>query len=79
MRDIKRIRKFCNRLAAVWEKVPDWRFGQLMSNMLGDYVAQTHKDIFFPEDDEMITFFERFMNIKPSKEGHDGNETSDLR
>lgn len=79
MRDIKRIRKFCNRLAVVWEKVPDWRFGQLMSNMLGEYVAQTHRDIFFPEDDELITFFERFMNINPSKEEQDGNEASDLR
>ena len=79
MRDPKRIRKFCNRLAAVWEKVPDWRFGQLMSNMLGEYVAQTHRDIFFPEDDEMIKFFERFANINLSKEEQDGNEASDLR
>lgn len=65
MRDPKRIRKFCNRLATVWECVPDWRFGQLMSNMLGQYVHETKRDIFFPEDDELIKFFESYVN-KPS-------------
>jgi len=63
MRDPKRIRKFCDRLAAVWEKVPDWRFGQLMSNVLGEYVAQKQRDIFFPEDEEMISFFEKYVNL----------------
>ena len=29
MRDVKRIRKFCNRLAAAWELVPDLRLVQL--------------------------------------------------
>jgi len=62
MRDPKRIRKFCDRLAAVWERVPDWRFGQLMSNVLGEYVAETKRDVFFPEDEEMISFFEAYMN-----------------
>ena len=59
MRDIKRIRKFCNRLAAAWEKVPDWRFGQLMCNILGSM----GKDPFFPEDDEMIEFIEEYVGI----------------
>lgn len=61
MRDPKRIHKFCDRLAAVWACVPDWRFGQLMSNMLGQYVYETKKDIFFPEDDELIEFFEKYI------------------
>lgn len=61
MRDPKRISKFCDRLAAVWACVPDWRFGQLMSNMLGQYVYETKKDIFFPEDDELIEFFEKYV------------------
>ena len=63
MRDPKRIRKFCNRLAAVWEQVPDWRFGQLMSNVLGEYVAQTKRDIFFTEDEEIISFFEKCVHL----------------
>ena len=64
MRDIKRIRKFCNRLAAAWEKVPDWRFGQLMCNILGSM----GKDPFFPEDDEMIAFIERYVGIDSGDE-----------
>ena len=57
MRDPKRIDKFCNQLADIWKKVPDWRFGQLMVNFLGSL----DRDPFFPEDDEMeqklIEFF----------------------
>ena len=62
MRDPKRINKFCDRLAACWQKVPDWRFGQLMSNVLGAYVSETKRDIFFPEDEEMIRFFEEYFS-----------------
>ena len=32
MRDPKRIKEFCDRLAKVWENVPDWRFGQILMN-----------------------------------------------
>lgn len=66
MRDPKRICKFCDRLAAVWGQVPDWRFGQLMSNILGQYVYETKKDIFFPEDDELIEFFEKYIETRPT-------------
>ena len=45
-------------------KVPDWRFGQLMSNILGEYVAEKKRDIFFPDDDEMIEFFEDYFKPK---------------
>lgn len=55
MRDPKRIREFCNRLAAAWEQVPDWRFGQLMCNALGEMAAKG-TDPFFPEEDKMIEF-----------------------
>ena len=34
MRDPNRIDKFCDQLKAIWHQVPDWRFGQLMENML---------------------------------------------
>ena len=61
MRDPKRIRKFCNRLAAAWENLPDWRFGQLMVNALGEM----GKDPFFPEDDEMIQYIERYVAESP--------------
>lgn len=65
MRDPKRIDKFCAELAKIWKIVPDWRFGQLMSNILGDYVATTGRDIFFPEDDELLKFFKNYF----AKEG----------
>lgn len=55
MRDPKRIDDFCRRLAVCWHQVPDLRFGQLMVNMFGAY----GKDPFFPEDEEMIRFFEK--------------------
>ena len=58
MRDPNRIRKFCDRLAKAWKKVPDWRFGQLMCNALNDM----GKDPFFPEDDEMIDFLEKYVD-----------------
>lgn len=53
-RDPKRIDSFLKSLGECWKKVPDWRFGQFISNafrMLG-------RDPFFPEDQEMIAFFE---------------------
>ena len=46
MRDPKRIRKFCNELADLWEsKCPDLRFGQIMayvSSKCGDSFYQGH-------------------------------------
>lgn len=60
MRDPNRIDKFCGRLSRAWKNVPDWRFGQLMSNLLSEYYEQTKRDPFFPEDDEFIEFIEKF-------------------
>ena len=61
MRDKKRIYKFCNELAAIWEtKAPDWRFGQMMMNVLGK-MQSGGRDPFFPEEDEMIEFLRKFF------------------
>ena len=64
MRNPERIDEFCAELAKQWHKVPDWRFGQLISNVLGTYPG----DIFFPEDDKMMehikTYFEQ-ENVSP--------------
>lgn len=68
MRDIKRIDKFCKRLAEAWKKVPDWRFGQLMSNILGEYYSQTKMDPFFVEDDEFIEFIEKYLGVDGKKD-----------
>ena len=46
MRNTNRIRPFCNELATIWEtNFPDWRFGQLMMNFLGE--VSTKIDPFF--------------------------------
>lgn len=57
MRDPKRIQKFCSRLARAWETVPDWRFGQFIVNVFSELSI----DPFFPEDDEMIEFIEKYF------------------
>lgn len=57
MRDHKRIDKFCAELAKLWHIVPDWRFGQFISNVLGSYKG----DIFFPEDDKMLDFMKKYF------------------
>ena len=57
MREPARIETFLHRLAALWHKVPDWRFGQMISNVLGSYPG----DIFFPEDEDLIEFMEKWF------------------
>jgi len=64
MRNPKRIRTFCNRLAAAWENLPDWRFGQLMTNVFGE-MSYDGCDPFFPEDDEMIKYIEEYVANSP--------------
>lgn len=43
-----------------WEKLPDWRFGQLMVNLMRDYEAAHGRDIFFLEEDAMIDVIEAY-------------------
>ena len=62
MRDPKRIKEFCEQLAAIWERVPDWRFGQFVSNVLGQVQTEKKRDIFFIEDDEMLTEYSTLLN-----------------
>lgn len=61
MRDPSRIDKFCNELAELWHKVPDWRFGQLMVNM--DQIIHIHydKDMFYIEDDDMLEIMKDYF------------------
>ena len=60
MRRKERIGPFLERLKAVWELVPDWRFGQLMCNTLGS----CGMDPFFVEDDMLISAIEKCMNVE---------------
>ncbi len=57
MRNPDRIDPFLERLSKAWKRVPDWRFGQLMVNIS----RSMDRDMFFPEDDEMIDFIEKLI------------------
>ena len=59
-RDAGRIKPFCDRLARAWEKLPYWRFGQLMVNLMREYEAEHGRDIFFLEEDEMMEIIEAY-------------------
>ena len=48
MRDPERIDKFLAELGKRWKEVPDWRFGQLMTNI------KFERDPFFMEEDEFL-------------------------
>lgn len=48
MRDPKRIKRICKLLEKFWNKVPDQRLGQVLSN----YIFDNDVDIFYQEDNE---------------------------
>ena len=63
MRDINRLYKFYDELREIhMTYFPDWRFGQLLVNVLADWQAKTKRDIFFPEEDEIIQIFRDYVN-----------------
>lgn len=64
MRDIKRIRKFCNELANIWEsQCPDWRFSQLVLNVMeSDEMEDTMP--FYVEDDEIMKHFKSYFKME---------------
>lgn len=62
MRDPKRIKKFCDELARIWEsQAPDWRFGQLIVNVCGG------SDPFFVEDEKMLEWFQAYFQCFPEE------------
>ena len=75
MRDLDRIDKFCDELKTIWHQVPDWRFGQLMENMIGAryQAVQNPTGIFYTEDEELLAFFKNYMKeiVKESRQNKD--------
>ena len=61
MRDPKRIDKFCDLLKELWKRVPDWRFGQLISN-LGKQLEWTPGGFFYTEDEEFMNELSRILS-----------------
>ena len=65
MRKIERIKEFTDELAVLWEKyIPDWRFGQFMSNFFGWLASEKGIDLFFPEEKDMIKYLKEFFGEK---------------
>lgn len=56
MRDPERIEPFMAQLTELWREVPDWRFGQLIMNLLSFY----GRDPFYTEDEQMAQTIARF-------------------
>lgn len=61
MRNPQRIDDFCETLKEVWHRVPDWRFGQFVSNFLGEVYSQKQIDPFFIEDAEMLKYLKKYL------------------
>lgn len=59
MRDPNRIDRILKLLGKVWKEVPDWRLGQLVSNLVGNDAY-----IFYVEDDKLE---EKLKEIVDSK------------
>ena len=61
IRDPERIDIFTSELNRIWKTYyRNWRFGQFMSNFLGFVTSKKKRDIFFPEEDEMLTYLKEF-------------------
>ena len=65
MRDPKRIPEFLAVVQKCWEKVPDWRFGQLIEN-LKRYIGSV--DVFYIEDDKLIQHIKEFFQVDEEAE-----------
>jgi len=58
MRDITRITRMITKLEAVWSIFPDWRLGQVISNL----VNLERADVFYLEDDALEKGLDLFIS-----------------
>lgn len=62
MRDSTRIPLHCTTLQNAWNEVPDWRFGQLISNFYRWLTTEKGVyDVFFLEDDKFFSYLEEYI------------------
>ncbi len=67
MRDPKRLDKFYDEMKEMHKKYwPDWRWGQYCSNFFGWLMSEKKRDLFFPEEDEMIEYIREYAGIQRS-------------
>lgn len=61
IRNPNRLDIFYSQLCEIHKKsFPDWRFGQLGSNFFGWLTYEKKVDLFFPEEDQMITYLREY-------------------
>ena len=61
MRDPNRLNNFYETIKILHQACfPDLRFGQLMSNFFGWLMSEKKKDLFYPEENEMIEYFREY-------------------
>lgn len=61
MRDPNRLDSFYEELRKLHkENFPDWRFGQLIENVLERMFVKDKVNPFFVEDDNMLQYFKNF-------------------
>lgn len=62
MRNPERLKLLYEAMSVIHkEKVPDWRFLQLMENFMGWLANDKKIDPFFVEDDEVLELFDQFL------------------
>lgn len=63
MRDINRIAPYMEQLRKQWERVPDWRFGQFITNVLGPAMIKANcSNLFMIEDEELFQAIQETMD-----------------
>lgn len=61
IRNPERLDNFYSQLCEIHKKsFPDWRFGQLCSNLFGWLASEKKIDLFFPEEDQMLTYLKEY-------------------
>ena len=76
MKDKARIRRFCDELAALWEKQrPNMRFGQLVVT-LNRALDKPRHDIFYLEEEEMLDVLRRFFSKEYQKAVREDNRAA---
>ena len=61
MRDPNRLYDFYGKLNTLHrENFSDWRFGQLCSNFFGWLASEKNVDLFYPEENKMLQYFEEY-------------------
>ena len=67
MRDPNRIKEILLTLEDGWNKVPDWRFGQLIDNFFSWVISKRKIDIWFIEDNEWLKLIKEYFTIYGGK------------